>query len=139
MTSPLSPSMRAGASGRSLPAARTNSGTDRFGISTSGYGLARATVLLLSAGVAPVSHLACRAPQGGCPPIPFSARPEHRLRAAEQRDRLPGVRVRHDRVPDLRRPPGVHVRRRAGDPPLARRPQVVALQLDGREAARALG
>src|SRR3954465_2934401 len=56
MTSPLSPSTSAGESGRSLPAARTNSGTDRSGISTSGYGLARATDVLLGAGVAPVSH-----------------------------------------------------------------------------------
>src|SRR5687768_17169917 len=43
MTSPLRPSISAGASGRSFPAANTNSGTDRSGISTSGYGLARAT------------------------------------------------------------------------------------------------
>ena len=43
MTSPLRPSIRAGASGRSRPAARTNSGTETSGISTSGYGLVSAT------------------------------------------------------------------------------------------------
>src|SRR3954454_24298249 len=121
MMSPLRPSISAGASGFSLPAARTNSGTDRFGISTSGYGLVRATGRSPWVLVWRQSHL----PRWirGMGVTRWSPGPEHRLRAAEQGDRLPGVGIRDDGVPDLGRPAGVHVGRRAVDPALARRPE----------------
>src|SRR6478672_11843747 len=66
ITSPETPPISAGASGRSLPAARTNSGTEMSGISTSGYGLARATAdSFVSAEVAPVSHSRRGSPHRG--------------------------------------------------------------------------
>src|SRR5829696_9013011 len=143
MVSPLRPSIRAGTSGRSLPVARMNSGTDRSGISTSGYGLARGTGTPPRRYVAPVSHPAGRRPQGGYsrvhPRVRSSPRPEHRLRAAEQRDRPPGAGVGHDGVPHLRRPPGVDVGRDGVDPALPGRAEMVALQLDRGEAGGPLG
>src|SRR6476646_7935330 len=118
MTSPLRPSISAGASGVCFPAARTNSGTDRLGISTSGYGLVRATgSFLLGADVAPVSHPVCgpaagahrELSSGGGQGGLLSPGPENPLRAAEQRDRLAGLAVGHDRVPHLGGAAGVHV------------------------------
>src|SRR5947209_13138255 len=69
IVSPEIPSTSAGASGRSAADASTNSGTDRFGISTSGYGLASATVVLLVQVVAPVSQTGPPPPHRGYPPV----------------------------------------------------------------------
>ena len=68
-----------------------------------------------------------------------SARPEDRLGAAEQRQRLAGLLGRHRRVPHLRRPPAVSDARPAGDRAVAHRAEVVRLELDRREAGRSLG
>ena len=52
---------------------------------------------------------------------------------------FPEAGVAHHGVPDLRRPPGVRVRRDGGDPALADRAQEVRLQLDRGEPGRAVG
>src|SRR3954469_496479 len=128
MTSPLRPSIRAGASGRSRPPARTKSGTEMSGISTSGYGLVRATTgpPRICCGASLTSAVSPATPGLAA----GSARPEHRLGAPEQRKGLAGTGIGHDGVPDLRRPSRVQVGGDGVDPPLACGAQVVALQLD---------
>src|SRR4051795_12664783 len=121
MTSPLSPSIRAGESGRSRPAASTKAGTERSGISTSEKGLASATGSSSSLKLWRQSHTLVTGRSLG---------PQDRLRAPEEGDRPAGRLGADRRVPDLRRPSCVHVRGDDGDPALPRGAEVVGLELD---------